>query len=149
MYDWKLLCLPAVTLSSRRCMLQLSKCMYFSLPCQPLFLNTVILFVLFFVHHDLLSSHSFNAFDKHLRSCFPMVIYKIGWSIRSWLPDNISFSIYKSYCRHAIYWILVAFMIAALALIKVSRLYGLYRHLYAIGILTLCCYTVYQCEFIE
>ena len=59
-----------------------------------------------------------------------MVICKIGWSIRSWLSDYISFSFYKSYCRHDIYWILVAFMIAASALIKVSRLYGLYRQLY-------------------
>ena len=59
-----------------------------------------------------------------------MVICKIGWSIRSWLSDYKSFSFYKSYCRHDIYWLLVAFMIAASALIKVSRLYGLYRHLY-------------------
>ena len=46
------------------------------------------------------------------------------------LSDYISFSFYKSFCRHDIYWILVAFMIAASALIKISRLYGLYRHLY-------------------
>ena len=59
-----------------------------------------------------------------------MVIFKIGWSIRSWLSDYISFSFYKSYCSHDIYWILVAFMRAALALIKVTILYGLYRHLY-------------------
>ena len=37
---------------------------------------------------------------------------------------------YKGYCRHDIYWILVAFMIAASVLIKVSRLYGVYQHLY-------------------
>ena len=73
-------------------------------------------------------SHIFNTFDKHL--FISMVIFKIGWSIRSWLSDYISFSFYKSYCRHDIYWILVAFMIAASALIKVSRLHGLYRHLY-------------------
>ena len=75
-------------------------------------------------------SHIFNTFDKHLFTGISMVICKIGWSIRSWLSDYISFSFYKSYCRHDIYWILVAFMIAASALIKVSRLYGLYRHLY-------------------
>ena len=73
--------------------------------------------------------HSFNAFDKHLYTCIPKVIYKMGWSIRSGLSDYILFSFYKSDCRHDIYWILVAFVIAASALIKVSRLYGLYRHL--------------------
>ena len=81
--------------------------------------------MLFFVHND-----SFNTFDKHLFTGISMVICKIAWSIRSWLSDYISFSFYKSYCRHDIYWILVAFMIAASALIKVSRLYGLYRHLH-------------------
>ena len=75
-------------------------------------------------------SHISNTFDKHLFTGISMVICKIGWSIRSWLSDYISFSFYKSYCRHDIYWILVAFMIAASALIKVSRLYGLYRQLY-------------------
>ena len=75
-------------------------------------------------------SHIFNTFDKLLFTGISMVICKIGWSIRSWLSDYISFSFYKSCCRHDIYWILVAFMIAASALIKVSRLYGLYRHLY-------------------
>ena len=74
--------------------------------------------------------HIFNTFDKHLFTGISMVICKIGWSIRSWLSDYISFSFYKGYCRHDIYWILVAFMIAASALIKVSRLYGLYRNLY-------------------
>ena len=69
-------------------------------------------------------------FGKHLSTGVSMVICKIGWSIRSFLSDYISFSFYKSYCRHDIYWILVAFMIAASALIKVSKLYGLYRHLY-------------------
>ena len=75
-------------------------------------------------------SHIFDTFDKHLFTGISMVICKIGWSIRSWLSDYISFSLYKSYCRYDIYWILVAFMIAASALIKVSRLYGLCRHLY-------------------
>ena len=77
-------------------------------------------------------SHSFNTFDfdKHLFTGISMVICKIGLSIRSWLSDCISFSFYKSYSRHDIYWILVAFVIATSALIKVSRLYGLYRHLY-------------------
>ena len=75
-------------------------------------------------------SHIFITFDKHSFTDISMVICKIGWSIRSWLSDYISFSFYKSYCRHDMYWILVAFMIAASALIKVSRLYGLYRHLY-------------------
>ena len=80
--------------------------------------------MLFFVHHD-----SFLFFTKfwYVPQTFIylyfMVICKIGWSIRSWLSDYISFSFYKSYCRHDIYWILVA-------LIKVSRLYGLCRHLY-------------------
>ena len=77
-----------------------------------------------------LVSHRFNTFDKHLCTCISMVICKIGWSIRPWLSDYISFSFYKSYCRHDIYRIPVAFMIAASALIKVSRLYGLYRYLY-------------------
>ena len=105
--------------------------MYFSLRCQPLFLNTVLKFVLFFVHRDwVFFSHIFNTLDKHLFTGISMVICKIGWSIRSWLSHYISFSFYKSYCRHDIYWILVAFMIAASALIKVSKLYGLYRHLY-------------------
>ena len=75
-------------------------------------------------------SHSFNTFDKQLYTCTSMVICKIGWSVRSWLSDYISFSFYKSHCRHDICWILVAFMIAASASIKVSRLYGLNRHLY-------------------
>ena len=93
-------------------------------------LNTVLQFVLFFVHHDSFFLHSFIMFGKHLFTGISMVICKIGWSIRSWLSDYISFSFYKSYCRHDIYWILVAFMIAASALIKVSKLHGLYRHLY-------------------
>ena len=86
--------------------------------------------MLFSVNHDSPFPHSFNAFDKHLCTCISIVIFKIGWSIPSWLSDYISFSFYKSYCSHDIYWILVAFMRAALALIKVTRLYGLYRHLY-------------------
>ena len=87
--------------------------------------------MLIFDRHDsFFFSHIFNTFDKHLFTGICMVICKIGWPIRSWLYDYISFSFYKSYCRHDTYWILVAFMIAASALIKVSRLYGLYRHLY-------------------
>ena len=62
-------------------------------------------------------SHSFNTFDKHLFTGISMVICKIGSSIRSWLSDYISFCFYKSHCRHDIYWILVAFMIVASALI--------------------------------
>ena len=104
--------------------------MYFSLPCQPLFLNCFIVCVVFRSPWFVFFSHSFNTFDKHLFTGISMVICKISWSIRSWLSDYISFSFYKSYCRRDIYWILVAFMIAASALIKVSRLYGLYRHLY-------------------
>ena len=53
-----------------------------------------------------------------------------NWSIRSWLPDYISFFFYKNYCRHDTYWILMAFIIAASAIIKVCWLHGLYRHLY-------------------
>ena len=86
--------------------------------------------MLFFVHHDSFFSHSFNTLDKHFYTCISIVICKICWSIRSWLSYYICFSFYKSYCRHDIYWTLVAFMIAASALIKVSRLYGLYGHLY-------------------
>ena len=53
-----------------------------------------------------------------------------NWSIRSWLPDYISFFFYKNYCRRDTYWILMAFIIAASAIIKVCWLHGLYRHLY-------------------
>ena len=53
-----------------------------------------------------------------------------NWSIRSWLSDYISFFFYKNYCRHDTHWILMAFIIAALAITKVCRLHGLYRHLY-------------------
>ena len=53
-----------------------------------------------------------------------------NWSIRSWLHDYISFFFYKNYCRHDTYWILMAFIIAASAIIKVCWLHGLYRHLY-------------------
>ena len=101
--------------------------------------------MLFFVHHySFFFSHSFNTFDKHFFTGISMVICKIGWSIRSWLSDYISFSFYKSYCRHDIYWILVAFMIAAWALIKVSRLYGLYRHLYTQLIYWHCAVILYR-----
>ena len=104
--------------------------MYFSLRCQPLFLNTVFIVCVVFRSPWFFFFSYFNKFDKHLFTGISMVICKIGWSIRSWLSDYISFAFYKSYCRHDIYWILVAFMIAASALIKDSRLYGLYRHLY-------------------
>ena len=53
-----------------------------------------------------------------------------NWYIRSWLSDYISFSVYEGYCRHDTNWIMVTFMIAASALIKVSRLYGLCQRLH-------------------
>ena len=53
-----------------------------------------------------------------------------NWSIRSCLSDYTKFIFYKTYCRHDTYWILMAFMIADSAIIKVCRLHGLYRHLY-------------------
>ena len=64
------------------------------------------------------------------RSGFLLKLTLIIVGTHGFVSDYISFSFYKSYWRHDIYWILVAFMIAASALIKVSRLYGLYRHLY-------------------
>ena len=57
-------------------------------------------------------------------------IYVLIFPWRSWLPDYISFFFYKNYCRHDTYWILMAFMTAASAIIKVCWLHGLYRHLY-------------------
>ena len=104
--------------------------MYISLPCQPFVFEHCFIVCVVFRSPWFVFSHIFDTFDNNLFTGISMVICKIGWSIRSWLSDYISFSFYKSYCRHDIYWILVAFMIAASALIQVSRLYGLYRHLY-------------------
>ena len=48
------------------------------------------------------------------------------------------------------HWIVVAFMIAASALMKVSRLYALHQHLYTKFINWYCVfYAVYPCEFID
>ena len=58
MYDWKLLCLPAVTLSSRWCILWLSKCMYYS-SMSTIFLTLLYSLCCFSLHRDSLFSHSF------------------------------------------------------------------------------------------
>ena len=83
-------------------------------------------------------------FRLHFRTgfctCISMVICKINWYIRSWLSDYISFSFYESYYRHDIYWILVTSLMATSALIKVSIVYGVYRHLYMQLIHWHCCW---------
>ena len=145
MCNCKLLCVPAVTLSSRWCMLSISRCMLFFSSM------SIIVFEHCYIVCGVFRSPWFVSFLIILIRSTNIYIHVFPWSFAKSadLFDRDSLITYHSpstsFCRY---------------LLNTGGLYdsgfGLNECLqtvptsaYAIDILTRCCYTAYPCDFIE